>query len=112
MKRGLALLPLLSLLALSCSRDPQSAGFALSDFTFPWSDKQAPGTEFRAYTADDQLHFSFTVEDRQVIVSEQWKGESTLDAEDRVERLGNVVSVELVGVVVIGWFPDLLSERL
>jgi hypothetical protein len=31
------------------------------------------------------LHFTFDVEDSDIVVSEDWKGESTLDGEDRVE---------------------------
>lgn len=85
MKRWLTLLPLLPLLALSCARDHPSGEFVLTDFVFPWSDRPAPATGFRAHTADDRLHFRFVVEDSQVIVSDKWKGESTLDEEDRVE---------------------------
>lgn len=85
MKRGLIPLLLLSLLALSCSRGQRSAELVVRDFSFPWADKQAPGTEFRAHTADHRLHFQFVAEDAEVIISDKWEGESTLDREDRVE---------------------------
>ncbi|HEY0983609.1 carbohydrate-binding family 9-like protein [Schlesneria sp. T3-172] len=60
-------------------------GTTISDFTFPWSDKPAPPTTFKAKVVGDRLHFSFDVTDSDVICSKEWKGESTVDHEDRVE---------------------------
>ncbi len=57
----------------------------INAFSFPWADKPAPRTEFRAHTDGDRLHFTFDVEDSDVIVSDAWNGESTVDGEDRVE---------------------------
>lgn len=57
----------------------------ISDFSYPWADKPAPRTTFRARTDGERLHFTFHVDDSDVIVSDTWKGESTLDGEDRVE---------------------------
>lgn len=61
------------------------AGEPITDFTFPWADKPAPPTAVEAYTMDEQLHFVFTVEDRDIVYNETWNGENTLDGEDRVE---------------------------
>jgi hypothetical protein len=75
---------LLSLLLLAmngCTSTQRS----ISCFSFPWSDKPVPKTDFRAWTENDRLHFIFIVEDADIIVSETWIGESTLDDEDRIE---------------------------
>jgi hypothetical protein len=58
---------------------------ATKDFTFPWSTKKAPRTDFQARIADGKLSFTFDCEDRDLVVSREWRGESTLDGEDRVE---------------------------
>ncbi len=57
----------------------------IRDFTFPWSDKPAPSTEFRAMVVGNELCFAFTVVDDDLIVATEWINESTLDGEDRVE---------------------------
>lgn len=61
------------------------AGEPISDFTFPWADKPAPRTAVEAYTADERLHFVFTVDDSDIVYNETWSGEETLNGEDRVE---------------------------
>ncbi len=55
------------------------------DFSFPWSDKPAPATEFRSTVLGDRLYFAFTVVDNDLIVVTDWINESTLNGEDRVE---------------------------
>ncbi len=62
-----------------------NASETITDFTYPWADKPAPRTEVKAHTEDNALHFTFTVEDRDIVVAEKWSGENTLDGEDRVE---------------------------
>jgi hypothetical protein len=57
----------------------------ITDFTYPWTDKPAPRTEVAIRNADDALHFTFTVDDPDIVVTEKWTGENTLDGEDRVE---------------------------
>lgn len=54
-------------------------------FSFPWSSRPAPATEFRALADANRLYFAFEVEDDDVVVEETFSGESTLDREDRVE---------------------------
>lgn len=75
---------MLSLLA-SCSRPASPPQVEIADFSYPWSEETAPRTMFRAHTQDGWLHFHFDVEDPEVVVEEEWLGESTLDGEDRVE---------------------------
>lgn len=57
----------------------------VTDFSFPWSDKPAPKTQCRLHTTDKSLHFIFTVEDRDIVLSRAWSGETTVNGEDRVE---------------------------
>ncbi len=75
----------LLLLAPTGCTTPRRDTVIVNDFSFPWSDKPAPKTDFRAWTANDRLHFIFNVEDRDIIFADNWSGESTLDSEDRVE---------------------------
>lgn len=58
---------------------------AITEFTFPWSDRLAPRTSFRAFTDVERLHFVFEVQDKDIVIAPTWTGESTLDGEDRVE---------------------------
>jgi hypothetical protein len=62
-----------------------NASEIITDFAYPWADKPAPRTEVKIHTADNALHFTFSVEDRDIVVTETWDGENTLDGEDRVE---------------------------
>ncbi|HNU98759.1 MAG: DUF4838 domain-containing protein [Verrucomicrobia bacterium] len=66
--------------------EPQWDGAeAIRSFSFPWSSRPAPATEFRAWADADHLYFSFTAEDDDLVVETRFDGESTLDREDRVE---------------------------
>ena len=86
MKLILALAAALTLAACSTPRAVHEKGaVVVRDFTFPWSATPAPRTEFRASIAGERLHFSFDAEDRDLVIAEKWRGESTLDGEDRVE---------------------------
>lgn len=73
--------PLLA--ALACSANGGET--VIDAFAYPWADQPAPRTTFRAHNDGHRLHFTFEVEDADVIVSKTWNGESILDAEDRVE---------------------------
>lgn len=57
----------------------------IDDFGFPWSDKPAPRTVFRAGVDGERLQFTFEADDADLVVAEKWEGESTVDGEDRVE---------------------------
>lgn len=57
----------------------------ITDFTYPWADKPVPRTEVAIRNADDALQFTFSVDDSEIIFTEKWEGENTLDGEDRVE---------------------------
>ncbi len=53
---------------------------------YPWEAVQAPKTVFKAFHDGRTLYFSFVVEDREVLVEDEWKSdESTVNDEDRVE---------------------------
>jgi len=66
--------------------EPQWDGAeAIRSFSFPWSSRPAPVTEFRAWADADHLYFGFTAEDDDLVVETRFDGESTLDREDRVE---------------------------
>ncbi|MEI7730927.1 MAG: carbohydrate-binding family 9-like protein [Verrucomicrobiota bacterium] len=80
----LTLLLMLTALFAGCTTTPHR-GVTISDFTYPWSDKPAPKTECRLHTDAERLHFTFTVEDRDIIVSRRWTNETTVASEDRVE---------------------------
>ena len=54
-------------------------------FHYPWAEKEAPATVFKAFSDGENFYFSFVVSDKQVLTSEHWSDESTLDGEDRVE---------------------------
>ena len=58
----------------------------LTDFTFPWEERDAPRTEFRAFCDDTSLYFGFTAWDDDVVVVESAPWDKRLvDGEDRVE---------------------------
>lgn len=70
--------------AFSPSLDPER-GEALTDFCFPWLEKPAPRTEFRAVYDDSWLVFRFEVEDEDLVIAEsEDPGEGALGS-DRVE---------------------------
>lgn len=55
-------------------------------FHYPWEDKEAPNTVFKAFHDTTNLYFSFVATDKNVVVEDDWKDdESTVDDEDRVE---------------------------
>ena len=53
--------------------------------TFPWEDRPAPRTEFRALFDDWALYFAFAVEDDDLVLVEDYEGEEDVVREDRVE---------------------------
>jgi len=57
----------------------------LRAFSFPWSKRAAPVTEFRAFADAGRFCFAFDVTDDDVVVGKDFAGESTVDKEDRVE---------------------------
>ena len=54
-------------------------------FSYPWLERAAPLTEFRAVADEGRLYVSFEVKDDDVMFEKDFAGESTLDREDRVE---------------------------
>ncbi len=58
--------------------------YAEGDFAFPWEERMAPLTQFRALITGEALCFSFLVDDASLVI-EPFVDESTLDKEDRVE---------------------------
>lgn len=71
-----------------CHRPPaakMSAAYVIDDFSYPWTNTPPPSTRCELQWRGDALHFLFDVKDSDVVVSSEWKGESTVDAEDRVE---------------------------
>lgn len=55
-------------------------------FHYPWENKEAPMTQFKAYHDNTNFYFSFKVYDKDVVKDENFKDdESTVDMEDRVE---------------------------
>ncbi len=78
----------LAIVVAACSTQPVGPGndaVVIRNFSFPWSASPAPRTEFRAAIVGDRWHFSFDAEDHDIVVAPEWRGESTLDGEDRVE---------------------------
>ncbi len=57
----------------------------IRELEFPWDEKEAPETVFRAFVADDIFYFAFEVKDEEILLEETWVDEKTLDNEDRVE---------------------------
>jgi hypothetical protein len=74
-----------ALLLASCTASLHDAGFVATGFAFPWAERPAPRTGFRAWIAAGRFEFSFEAEDADLVLSREWRGESTLDVEDRVE---------------------------
>ena len=77
-------------------------GVVSHDFKYPWSGNPPPRTSFEAVISGDRWHFTFDVEDQDIVTSPVWTGESTLDEEDRVEiffardpELGRYFCVEI-----------------
>ena len=62
----------------------------LTDFRFPWQNRPAPPTKFRALWDSDYLYFQFVVEDEDVVM---WEGEdqdASVLGSDRVELFFSV----------------------
>ena len=55
------------------------------DFVFPWKDRPAPSTEFRALCDDAYLYFTFRIEDADVFVLDKFRDEEDAVFEDRAE---------------------------
>ena len=55
------------------------------DFGFPWKDKAAPPTEFRALADDEYLYFTFRIEDADIFVLDKFRDEEDAVFEDRAE---------------------------
>ncbi|MEL6671333.1 MAG: sugar-binding protein [Bacteroidota bacterium] len=63
----------------------RSPGRLLTDFVFPWEQKQPPATRFKAWYTPEHLYFFFSVEDLDVVLA---AGNSEAEAavqSDRVE---------------------------
>jgi hypothetical protein len=56
-----------------------------TQFTFPWEDRPAPRTEFRALYDERALYFAFRVEDDDVVLAEPYRTKQDVVCEDRVE---------------------------
>ena len=54
-------------------------------FTFPWEDRPAPRTEFRALRDDWALYFAFRVDDDDIVLAEDYRSKADVVREDRVE---------------------------
>ncbi len=57
----------------------------LSDFSFPWLDRQAPETLFRALWDDENFYFRYDVEDADVVMVEGANSMEKVMGSDRVE---------------------------
>lgn len=57
----------------------------LTDFRFPWEDRPAPLTQFRALWDDDFVYFQFDVEDPDLVIHEDTTRDKSVLGSDRVE---------------------------
>ena len=57
----------------------------LGDFSFPWTDKEAPETLFKALWDDDLFYFRFEVVDEDVVLAEGADSKEKVVGSDRVE---------------------------
>ncbi len=55
-----------------------------TDFSFPWQEREAPETEFRALTDDTHFYFAFRVEDADIVIDDG-DDEEAVARGDRVE---------------------------
>ncbi len=62
----------------------QAAGL-LTDFRFPWQDRPAPATAFRALWNEEFLSFQFVVRDDDIVLGEGKTQEEAVLGSDRVE---------------------------
>ena len=54
-------------------------------FTYPWENRPAPRTEFRALFDDWALYFAFDVEDDDIVLADDYRTKEDVVREDRVE---------------------------
>ena len=57
----------------------------LTDFNFPWQQKKAPHTAFKALHDSSNLYFIFEVEDADIVLAENYSEKTDVVKEDRVE---------------------------
>ncbi len=57
----------------------------LADFTFPWEQREAPKTEFRALWDNERLHFRFDCEDDDLVLPDGPTVKDRVLGSDRVE---------------------------
>jgi hypothetical protein len=62
-----------------------SAANCLTDFTFPWEEREAPLTEFRALWTEEMLHFRFDCIDDDLVLGEGANAMEKVIDSDRVE---------------------------
>lgn len=58
---------------------------ALTDFIFPWENKEAPKTEFRALWDENHLHFRFDCQDDDLVLPDGPTAKDRVIDSDRVE---------------------------
>ncbi len=62
-----------------------STANCLVDFTFPWEERPAPHTEFRALWSDSHFHFRFDCLDYDLVLGEGNDAKEKVTGSDRVE---------------------------
>lgn len=62
-----------------------SESAVLSDFSFPWEQREVPKTEFRALRGEDRLHFRFDCRDDDLVLPDGPKVKDRVLGSDRVE---------------------------
>ncbi len=62
-----------------------SAADVLADFTFPWENRPAPETEFRALWDETHLHFGFNCQDDDLVLPDGPTAKDRVLGSDRVE---------------------------
>jgi len=62
----------------------ETAG-VLTDFTFPWEDRAAPRTEFRALWNEERFHFRFDCDDDDLVFAPGADAKEKVIGSDRVE---------------------------
>jgi len=66
--------------------DPAWANaIALTDFSYPWREEEAPRTQFQALWDEDYLYFLYRASDTDIITKTQNQGERDVVDSDRVE---------------------------
>jgi len=67
------------------AKEVWSQAKVLSDFSFPWTDREAPETVFRALWDDDLFYFHYEVVDQDVVLGEGVDAREKVIGSDRVE---------------------------